>query len=254
MDGRFWLCAILLANLALGGWLWQRHGEAAVVMDLPAAPELPPVDDDLVLLSERNTSGAAPSGTAPPTVSPVLTEQPSEQPAQQLPEHPSVSPVAAPDVMPSLEVAAAPPPIYSPRSALSCAGPFESPEQARDASGDGEQAQILEAEVSARPDYLVWVDANNSREQARRLVKELQGQGLESYLISKGEFSNTISVGVFSQPQRASSQLERVRDLGYTAEMTPLDRSQTVYYAVGSGPSGAASVPCVDIAQAAQLL
>lgn len=175
-------------------------------------------------------------------------ERVGEQPATELPGLRLVSEMTASENQPA-------------PAELVCRswGPFNN-----SADFAGTQARILAAGgvsnvrhtvVSNDPDYLVYVGRPGEAEDARRTLEELKSQAIESALIIRGRFNNTLSVGVFSRADRANVQRERVAKLGYEVGIEEIDRSYDVFHLEGRVPIGfesgdPANGPCADIAQA----
>ena len=119
----------------------------------------------------------------------------------------------------------------------------------------GGSSRIREVSVYSEPDFLVYVGEVGKSENARRLLEELKSQSIDSALITRGPYNNTISVGVFSREQRADLQRSRVAQLGYEVGVERIDRSYSVYHLearvpVGFQPDGVGGEACADIAQA----
>ena len=51
---------------------------------------------------------------------------------------------------------------------------------------EGEVIEVRTKEIKSPPDYLVYIDSDNNIDNARRLLKELQNQSLDAYIISAG--------------------------------------------------------------------
>ncbi len=120
-------------------------------------------------------------------------------------------------------------------------------------------ARVVSFEVEAAPDFLVYLNSDNNLDNARRILQELESQGIEAYVIAGGEYVNSVSAGVFSNQQGAAGLVERLRDLGYAPQLQPLERSQQVTYLLGRVPVGfqagdAESVDCGAIAQLEEFL
>lgn len=79
-------------------------------------------------------------------------------------------------------------------------------------------------------DYWVYLPPFGSREAALRQFRELQARGLDSYLITQGDLANGVSLGIFSSHDSAVSLLERIRSLGYGAELRELIRERHDYW------------------------
>jgi hypothetical protein len=138
-------------------------------------------------------------------------------------------------------------------------GPFNNVDDLADlqsrVDAAGGTSEIRGSVVANDPDYLVYVGRRGEAENARRTLQELKSQSIDSALIVRGPYNNTLSVGVFSRPDRADAQKQRVAELGYEVGIEEIDRSYEVFhlearvppeFAPGPAPNG----PCADIAQA----
>lgn len=90
--------------------------------------------------------------------------------------------------------------------------------------------EVYQSRVHAEPDYLVFVRASRSLEEARLAMSHLQENGLDSYIMERGQAGNRLAAGVFSSLERAEAQHRRVVELGYEGGIEPLDRSRRTYH------------------------
>ena len=119
----------------------------------------------------------------------------------------------------------------------------------------GGTSEIRESVVANDPDYLVYVGRPGEAENARRTLQELKSQSIDSALIVRGPYNNTLSVGVFSRSDRANAQKQRVAKLGYEVGIEEIDRSYEVFHLEAQVPADFSADPapngsCADIAQA----
>ena len=124
------------------------------------------------------------------------------------------------------------PPAAQPRSCIAL-GPFDTLEETtavgeRIASAGGETAVVEETEVG-EPDYLVYVEPAASRALAHRTWRELVAQGIDAFVIPRGERENGVSVGVFSRRELAEAQHDRVSELGFPVGTRTVLRSHVRY-------------------------
>ena len=122
----------------------------------------------------------------------------------------SVTPAAPPEPQPPASV---------PRTCVAL-GVFDTLEEAnaiseRIVSAGGETAVVEETEVG-EPDYFVYVEPAASRALAHRTWRELVGQGIDAFVIPRGERENGVSVGAFSRRELAEAQHDRVSELGFS--------------------------------------
>lgn len=92
------------------------------------------------------------------------------------------------------------------------------------------QAGQAVTNLESSKDYWVYLPPFGSRDAALRQFKELQARGIDSYLITQGDLSNGISLGIFSGQDSAVSLLERIRAMGYGAELRELVRERREHW------------------------
>jgi len=176
----------------------------------------------------------------------LVSEMP--QPVAQAPEAPAAQSVAIPTVAETLDP-------------MVCHtwGPFNNPAEFAETrariEAAGGRSKVRQAVVFSDPDYLVYVGRRGKAENARRTLQELKSQSIDSALIRRGPYNNTLSVGVFSRPERASLQQQRVARLGYEVGIEEIERSYDVFHLEAQVPAGfepgsGSNGPCADIAQA----
>jgi hypothetical protein len=215
---------LLLANLAYHLWSLQRPPPPG---SAPSPEPLPAGVERLLLLSER-----------PPEPPPTRTPSPVPRPPTEAVEReagPAELP-ASPPPAPGREAEAAP--------AASGAGPALAERPSDPAAGDAalaahcERIGPLEPAVAARlvealrraggqaelvPDpelpapaaIQLYVPAPASFAEAREIVRALGEAGLEAYVMGREEISGAVSVGLFTEPERARDRRARVEALGY---------------------------------------
>ena len=121
-------------------------------------------------------------------------------------------------------------------------GPFETREEAAAASAriesaGGEVRIVTESEVG-EPDYFVYIEPAAARDLAHRIWQELVGQGIDAFVIPRGDRENGVSVGVFTIRELAVAQRDRVAELGYAVSLRAVRRSHVVYVVVARDPPG----------------
>ena len=119
----------------------------------------------------------------------------------------------------------------------------------------GDVIEIEESHLESDPDYLVYIDTDQNIDNARRLLKELESQSVDAYMISGGELINSVSVGVFSRESRAQAHQSTLKEMGYLPRIEPLERGQTVFHLYARVPQGfeTAGHPSADCAAIASL-
>lgn len=107
-------------------------------------------------------------------------------------------------------------------------GPFGDSE-----SVDQVQQRLFSLGVSSREradqnmqavDHWVHIPPLSSRDSAIRLLRELQAQNIDSFVITQGELTNGISLGLFSKESSANEVGRRLMAAGYSVEIKPLSR------------------------------
>ncbi|MBO9483032.1 MULTISPECIES: SPOR domain-containing protein [Gammaproteobacteria] len=79
-------------------------------------------------------------------------------------------------------------------------------------------------ESSQQEDYWVHIPPLASRDAAIRLLRELQAQRIDSFVITQGELTNGISLGLFSRREFAKAVSRRLMDAGYEVAIKSLPR------------------------------
>lgn len=74
-------------------------------------------------------------------------------------------------------------------------------------------------------DYWVHIPPLPSRDAAIRLLRELQAQKIDSFVITQGELANGISLGLFSRSESAKVVSRRLTNAGYGVAIKSLPRT-----------------------------
>lgn len=148
---------------------------------------------------------------------------------------------------------AVPPAPEQPPTVASCvvAGPFQDQAAAQTLAARFEEAggsaEVDAETVAAAPAYLVYV-APDGAEAGARAWEELTAQAIDAYVIPSGARKDGVSVGVFSDQDRAEAQRDRVAGLGHSVLIERLPRTATRYRVTGREVppdlAGTAVVPC----------
>lgn len=79
--------------------------------------------------------------------------------------------------------------------------------------------------------FWVFIPPRPTLRDARAVLRQLQGSGIQDPLIiAEGRRGNAISVGVYSSEVKAEERRDAILQLGYTAEIEPLQHTQPVYW------------------------
>lgn len=88
----------------------------------------------------------------------------------------------------------------------------------------GINSQERADENSQEQDYWVHIPPLSSRSEAIRLLRKLQAQRIDSFVITQGELANGISLGLYSRRESAKAVSRRLSDAGYGVAIKHLSR------------------------------
>lgn len=259
---RTWLIVfIALANGIAWWWLDAQRSlrlTASLSRDqheTPTAPDIP----KLLLLSEAVLEPRA-ADPRPPEPEPPVAEIETVPPRP--PEPPAQEPIAAETPSPAVgpEPEPKPEPVPAPAVETESAPPVAeaTPADAVAAEclvlgGTTSRAQLMawrdkllaaaisigenvEASTENQPSsYRVSLPAG---ETPRQKIAALRKAGIEALLVADGSDAPRISAGVFRVNANARQQQQRLIDLGYSAQVVPIQRPVSRFWMTVSGPSG----------------
>lgn len=81
-------------------------------------------------------------------------------------------------------------------------------------------------ELSVGSNYWVYLAPATTRKEARRVLKDLQSRGVDSYVVPKGEYANAISLGMFTKKDLANGVVRKLVDKGFDPNLKVIDRTQ----------------------------
>lgn len=87
------------------------------------------------------------------------------------------------------------------------------------------RSQVEVVESAGAVDYWVYLPPLASRQASLRQLRELQARKIDSYIISQGDLSNGISLGIFPRHDSADSVISRLRRAGYEPLLRELPRA-----------------------------
>lgn len=182
----------------------------------------------------------------PPRI--VLAKEAQNAPAEQQPEEqqdeqvadvrdvvpPQVTPLESPG---AVQQASSPPPATAREDAMTCSsvGPFAD-------LGQASQAQATLRTMGFQPRQRVeqgelwtgyWVSVRDltTRDAAEAALKTLNANGItDVYLMPGSDPPNVLSLGVFSDYQRAQRRAEEVKAIGLSAEISDRKRAGSVFW------------------------
>jgi len=81
--------------------------------------------------------------------------------------------------------------------------------------------------LGKRPKFWLYIDAPATKQRATEIVKDLASKSIDSFIITREEMKNRISLGLYSEKGRAEQARERIQTLsGYTVNV--YDHMRTV--------------------------
>lgn len=106
-------------------------------------------------------------------------------------------------------------------------------------------------------DYMVYVAPAPSRELAMRALRELEAMGVDSHIVSEGELTGAVSLGIHALREEADRLSAQIAGWGYDVVMKDVPRSRVSYWVVGEarddrpprGPKPAESGVCMQFAE-----
>jgi hypothetical protein len=115
-------------------------------------------------------------------------------------------------------------------------GPFPEQVSAKQAvsrlSAVGINLAIKTVTVPSKPDYWVYIPPLPTLELSVKLLRELQSKEIDSFLITSGELDRGLSLGLFSQEDRAVRVHEARLHQGYDAKIKIVERSYREFWGV----------------------
>lgn len=91
-------------------------------------------------------------------------------------------------------------------------------------------SEIRQVKVPTAPDYWVYIPPLASRSAALRKLKELQARKIDSFIITEGELTNGISLGLFTRENLAVQLRDKQLANGYNVKMKELSRYRFEYW------------------------
>jgi hypothetical protein len=212
------LFVLLIAlNIAVGAWLLlgqdDVHGRSATDAGVP----------ELHLLSERPPApSSAPAPASPTTTIGAATAATAAGPTS------NAAPVAQPP-------APAPPPSRPNTYTCMALGPFATQTDMRNArsalTSQAARMRQRQEQTTQTTGWWVYLPGGGSRDKALELGRRLAAANVgEYFVVSAGDQSNTISLGLFKDPANARRRREQVVAAGFPAQMTERTESVAEYW------------------------
>jgi hypothetical protein len=96
-------------------------------------------------------------------------------------------------------------------------------------------SRVKSVDEAAGIDYWVYLPPLVSRQASLRQLRELQSRNIDSYIITVGDLSNGISLGIFSRKDSAESVVSRLQGIDYAASIRELPRTHRSYWVQVAG-------------------
>jgi hypothetical protein len=91
-------------------------------------------------------------------------------------------------------------------------------------------SELQEVEAPGGVEYWVYLPPLASRQASLRQLRELQARKIDSYIITQGELTDGLSLGLFAYRDSADSVMKRLRDAGYEPLLKELPRDERSYW------------------------
>lgn len=75
--------------------------------------------------------------------------------------------------------------------------------------------------------FWVYIPPSETREESFASLRNLQMMGVDSFVVSRGEHANAISLGTFQKKESAETLREKVAAMGFNAAVQEMVRSQS---------------------------
>jgi len=88
------------------------------------------------------------------------------------------------------------------------------------------KGEIKNLDLPAGKSYWVYLQPLDTEDAAFRKLAELQSQGVESYIVRRGDLKNAISLGMYSYKDTANSRVAEMKKKGLDPVMQEIERTQ----------------------------
>ncbi|MDF1782113.1 MAG: SPOR domain-containing protein [Alcanivoracaceae bacterium] len=97
-------------------------------------------------------------------------------------------------------------------------------------SEKGYQGRVRAVDVAKDRLHWVYLPAYESRDAALRVLRQLQTQGVDSFIVADGVDTNAISLGYFSSADSARGLMVKMKTAGYPAQTRETERRELEYW------------------------
>jgi hypothetical protein len=97
--------------------------------------------------------------------------------------------------------------------------------------GVGNDAWLVDSEINeGNKLYWTYIPPSDTKDAALAMLRSLQMQGIDSFVLSSGDNVNAISLGTFKKHDSAEALKNRVAELGFDARVTTKPEVKPVYW------------------------
>lgn len=93
-------------------------------------------------------------------------------------------------------------------------------------------SRVQARQVSAGEGYWVYLEPQGNKKALRQQLLDIQGRGIDSYVIPRGKLEGGISLGMFSQLRLANKRLLELKQMGYEAKTQKIERTYNELWVV----------------------
>jgi hypothetical protein len=98
--------------------------------------------------------------------------------------------------------------------------------------GQGIDARLQELEAVTSLEYLVYTGPYPSRSEALSSLRDMQSKQLDSFVITRGELTDAISLGLFTSRRQVEQAVAELAELGYAAKSRESERVELQHWLV----------------------
>jgi hypothetical protein len=90
----------------------------------------------------------------------------------------------------------------------------------------GFSSELRALTTGSSMEHWVHIPPQSNRQQSLRLLRELQGRGIDSYIITQGDLAEGISLGLFRNEASAQKLTQKMQDLDYNVVIKEVSRGE----------------------------
>ena len=93
-----------------------------------------------------------------------------------------------------------------------------------------EGVKIIEQEAELPSNFWAYMEPQATRQAALALAKRLKSDGLDSYAMPDGDYTNAVALGTFSKEESAQSVADKAKAKGYEVLVAERKRSKAQFF------------------------